>query len=339
MDELSGASEDMLVQKLVKLCPDSTVEDWGEKGPARRVGTGSSAGAGAGAGATSPVAGGTAGGSLLSTLQADPNFLAELVGLGIPEATARRALLATGNRSLEAATEMAFTLATEGEEAAQRLAAEKASSAALETCDAASGTCSLPPTDTGSQLATLEEIQRKLAAAREQKRLEQEKRQQESERARITSGKKAQEDQEQFAHEQSLRDIDESRREAIAEAQWRKDVMEKIRLQQLERETGIRGDALEAPPEQTALPRYTPPAEGPCQLQIRLPDGSRLTHTFSAADSVQTVANWIEQNHPRFALFFLQTPPPVTQFIGEKVYTTLSQAGLAPRGVLILKTT
>ncbi|MDP2437373.1 MAG: hypothetical protein Q8P67_16640 [archaeon] len=312
VDELEGADEEAFLRLLAKHSPNSTQPVWEDLGAGRKAGTGAAERGRNGA------------------AHASAELLGQLLELGIPEDVARRACIQTGNVGLEQAVAAAFaggsdaggTIEVSDDEPVIGLGGR------------------IPPS--AEMVAAAEkraqELQERAKKLREEKRLEEERRQDAAEIARIQSGKKAQDDKEKFQGEQARRDIDEAKREQMAEALWRRQVLEKIALQQAQRETD-RLDARMAvtSAEPAAAPRYDASAHQKCDLQIRLPDGSRLRHTFDASDSVQTVQEWIQSNHPALGIFTLQTPLPVVQFVGSQLYTTLSQAGLAPRGVLVLK--
>ncbi|XP_060070894.1 UBX domain-containing protein 1-like [Ylistrum balloti] len=93
---------------------------------------------------------------------------------------------------------------------------------------------------------------------------------------------------------------------------------------------------------QTAAAQPTPaaPAEkktyNDCQLQIRLPGGDTMNHTFSAKEPLAAVRLYIEMNKPEFGAFNLRQNFPPKVYQAEDYEKPLDQLGLVPRANLLV---
>jgi thiol-disulfide isomerase/thioredoxin len=262
-------------------------------------------------------------------VDANESLVEQLLELGIDRDVAVRACIQCNNAGFEEAVEFAFGNAMIDDDASTSSAATTTTTTTTTTMAA----------EEREQRAL--ELQKKLAEERQRQRELDEKRAQLREIERIKSGKDAQELKEQFDAEQSQRDVDEQRRELEAERAYRRQVLTKIRLAKQQRAKDKQSSLLENVPAADvplAAPTIDTSSHSTCKLQIRLPSGKRETHTFKADDTIANVIAWLESNVADMpSLFVLQTTMPVTKFIGDKVYTTLLDAGLTPRGMLVCK--
>lgn len=343
--EIRGLDEEGFLATLNRLSPESTSADWSDFGSGRTLGSNrEGVSVAARAAGLMPKA---APAQLPKPEEAqaegtcqpvpDAEMLACVCALDVPEHLAYRALVETNNESVEAAVNRAFELMDEAASAVHDDDQEYVCGPDGCSIEAPSATPVSDDTRSAEEIAA--EFQVRAQQRRDEARRADETKKQESERQRIDAGKKAQEEKEKFDQEQKLRDYDESRREAELDAQWRREVLAKIKRQQQQREMDARSSLLEAAPAvEPVAPRYNPSAHATAELQIRMPDGSRLRNKFQSSDTIQTVQNWIDVNHAPSGLYYLQTPAaPVQLFQGDKIFTTLGAAGLAPRGVLVLK--
>ena len=74
-----------------------------------------------------------------------------------------------------------------------------------------------------------------------------------------------------------------------------------------------------------------------CTLQLKLSNGTALIAAFSGAETLQTVHDHVEACHEKHPYFTLCANYPYVEFTGEKLNTTLADAGLLPRASLFLK--
>ncbi|OWF46591.1 UBX domain-containing protein 1-like [Mizuhopecten yessoensis] len=73
-----------------------------------------------------------------------------------------------------------------------------------------------------------------------------------------------------------------------------------------------------------------------CQLQIRLPGGDTINHTFSAKESLAAVRLYIQMNKPEFGAFNLRQNFPPKVYQPEDYEKPLDQLGLVPRANLLV---
>jgi hypothetical protein len=72
----------------------------------------------------------------------------------------------------------------------------------------------------------------------------------------------------------------------------------------------------------------------PAELQIRLPDGKTLKHTFNSRDTLGYVSKWVSTQTS--GSFLLALAYPRKQYVGELLNKTLEDEGLASRGQLLV---
>ncbi|XP_033736183.1 UBX domain-containing protein 1-like [Pecten maximus] len=73
-----------------------------------------------------------------------------------------------------------------------------------------------------------------------------------------------------------------------------------------------------------------------CQLQIRLPGGDTLNHTFSAKEPLAAVRLYIQMNKPETGAFNLRQNFPPKVYQQEDYEKPLDQLGLVPRANLLV---
>jgi len=111
-----------------------------------------------------------------------------------------------------------------------------------------------------------------------------------------------------------------------------------MRIDRLNREAEEkkrRGEVVPQLPEQPKEPAVKKDYNT-CTIQIRMPDNSRLQSDFKPDDTIEAVLTYVNSNRKdgRRPLV-LSTSYPKVLFNGELVHTTLTDAGLVPRGMLI----
>jgi len=271
----------------------------------------------------------------------NPELLSALLEFGIEEPIARKAAAqCASSDNLTKAVEVAF-----------QMAAQQTTNASISMSDDQPSAPSLSNMDDTQRKALIErqekKLQKKIQKIKAHRQAEAQRRAEQAEIARIQSGKSAQELREQLSAEQAMRDVDYAKREKQREREYRKSVEAKIRREQVARRlakkqksSGAGSTSTTTTTTTSVMPTHKVDVKKhpDCKLQIRLPTGKRLVHTFRSTDTIATVIEWIEQQNVLTSpLFYLQTPVPVEQFKGDKIYTPLSDTGLPPRGVLVLK--
>jgi hypothetical protein len=105
------------------------------------------------------------------------------------------------------------------------------------------------------------------------------------------------------------------------------------------------GKKTEAPATSVGTPATAAPAAPlkeykECRLQIRLPDGSTLTHVFGATEALSAVRQYVELNRKDGALpsapFKFMTSFPKKEFSLMDMNKPLCELGLVPSAVLIV---
>ncbi|CAB3222635.1 unnamed protein product [Arctia plantaginis] len=192
-----------------------------------------------------------------------------------------------------------------------------------------------------AQLALLEERMK-------QKRKEREEREKaealERERVRIKSGKEMQDARLRLQEQEMQKLVEQRRREKV------EDMMARNRVRaQIEADKQARKLAAGGQPPAAAAPAPAPPPitnnPGPkvtyeqARIQIRLPDGKTLSHTFAAKEQLAAVRLYLQINAQEFAEedgFKLMTTFPKKIFTTEDYDKPLDLLGLVPSAVIIV---
>ncbi|XP_044753966.1 UBX domain-containing protein 1-like [Coccinella septempunctata] len=185
----------------------------------------------------------------------------------------------------------------------------------------------------------------KIEAKLRQRRLEREAKEKEEElekeRNRIRSGKELLEAKKKHEELEMKKILDQRRREKEEEKIARQRVKEQIEQDKLARKAKYSNQPMEVETPKAAVPtiaatksvtNYTE-----VRLQIRLTNGSALTHTFLAKEPLSAVRLYVEMNrNDGEGPFNLMTNFPKKIFTSEDYEKPLDTLGLAPSAVLIV---
>lgn len=196
-----------------------------------------------------------------------------------------------------------------------------------------------------AQLSLLEEKMK-------QKRKEREEREKaealEKERLRIKSGKDLQDARLRLQEQEMQKLVEQRRREKIEDQKARERVRAQIEADRQARKLAQSGQSSEpqpvlaAPPPAAAAAPAVPAAKAnyeQARIQLRLPDGQALAHTFSAKEQLAAVRLYLQMNNQEFAEkdnFKLMTTYPKKIFTSDDYDKPLELLGLVPSAVIIV---
>ncbi|XP_063822764.1 UBX domain-containing protein 1 [Ostrinia nubilalis] len=192
-----------------------------------------------------------------------------------------------------------------------------------------------------AQLALLEERMK-------QKRKEREDREKaealERERLRIKSGKDLQDARLRLQEQEMTKLVEQRRREKIEDQKARERVRAQIEADKQARKLAASGGAAPAPAPVPAAPPVAACAPAPrgsyeqARIQLRLPDGKALAHTFGAKEQLAAVRLYLQINAQEYAQqdFKLMTTFPKKIFTSEDYEKPLESLGLVPSAVIIV---
>jgi len=187
--------------------------------------------------------------------------------------------------------------------------------------------------------AALEKIQQRIAEKKKEEEIESERSEVQREKQRRFEGKEAQAAKDQWEKAEAERNAAIKKAEKERDRIAREKVLENMRIDRLNREAEEkkrRGVVVEQQPEQPKEP-VVKKDYNTCTIQIRMPDNSRLQSDFKPDDTIETVLTYVNANRKdgKGRPLVLSTSYPKVSFTGELVHTTLTDAGLVPRGMLI----
>ncbi|KAL6069331.1 RING-type domain-containing protein [Balamuthia mandrillaris] len=259
--------------------------------------------------------------SLFDSVQPDVNLLSQLVEMGFPPERARMALQAVHNKHLAAA--MDWLLEHPQQEEEQRLSSAPASTTTNSTPTTATATTT--STTPSPAFAVTSHNSHAVTTKEEQERRDREERQ----RAKELEAAKL-EKQRALAEKERIR-------QRIAE--MKKERQQKYNRRSASETNNDTSSSSMAPSSTTTSSTTTTTsatrASGPALIQIRLPSGEALRHTFQAEDSLACVQSLVCERLGKDATeFTLLQPVPRKEFTQEMMNMTLAEAELAPRGAL-----
>ena len=284
--------------------------------------------------------------------QTAPNpLLAELLAMGFEERKILAALRATGGKDVDLATNYIIEHMDDEEEEekgkGKGKGAEPPAMMDLTEDDevneqkSATSNSELTPEEFKRQQELVEEKLRKMREQREQEEVD---RQVNDKKKEIALAKKMQEERErnrdkklQLEIEKQKAEKQEAKRRKL-ELQMRMEWDRKERLSNAKPAGTYVGEALSVRKvEEGSGSVYKSPV-GTCQLQVRLPSGEKMQQEFKSEDTIKTVHDYIKRNRSdrMTGPFVLMTTFPRKTFDGEALKTTLQDAGLTPRGVLVV---
>ncbi|KAI9332245.1 ubiquitin-related domain-containing protein [Obelidium mucronatum] len=189
----------------------------------------------------------------------------------------------------------------------------------------------------------LEQLKIKMAEKKEQKRLQEIEENKAKEKVRRTTGKEMVEIKEKLAELEMKKAADAKKREKeedrIAKAKIKaqieldkRDRAARMEKEKLERQ-GLQAPALVAPVAAAAASAAGPKEYAEARIQLRLPTGGPITHTFKSSDTLKTVYAFVsEQTGATQGTFKLATTFPRKVLDDES--KTLKELGLAPSAAL-----
>jgi len=192
----------------------------------------------------------------------------------------------------------------------------------------------------------LQRLNERLQKLREDKQKQEEQDELTKEKARRDEGKKTIENMEEWKKKKDEAEARKIARERKEAEDYSNKLKEKVRLEKLARQQKLKGEAPQPTPlvsqpkqEQPQIPVKPTVAKeyDDCQLQIRLTNGQVLKATFKPSETIGSVVNYIEKNrtdgnNP----FTVMTTFPRKVFSPQDMNITLVDAGLVPRGVLVV---
>ncbi|CAH1646462.1 unnamed protein product [Spodoptera littoralis] len=191
-----------------------------------------------------------------------------------------------------------------------------------------------------AQLMLLEERMKQKRKEREEKEKAEAL---ERERIRIKSGKEMQDARQRLQEQEMQKLVEQRRREKIEDQKARERVRAQIEADKQARKLAAGGQ----PPVVVAPAAVVPPPSVPApkvayeqaRIQIRLPDGKALAHTFGAKEQLAAVRLYLQMNAAEYAQqdsFKMMTTFPKKIFTSEDYDKPLDLLGLVPSAVIIV---
>ena len=258
-------------------------------------------------------------------LNVNPVFLEQMCNeMGFPKIRAEKALIITGNKSLERAIEWCFEHADDIDidEPLQVVTKEGAPKKKL------------APEEAKKKAEELYERARK-------KRAEEDKKEAiEREKNRLRSGKEVTAAKAKLEEENRRRAVEEKKREkreAMLEKQRIRQMLEADKQRRRERFNmpGAASSSRAAPAPTTRAPPSQPKASGG-KIQFRMPDGSRVEGDFTAEQKMGDLVTFLQSKNPDLdgkTIKFSQQYPRKT-YSSSDYETALGELKLLPRGAL-----
>ncbi|CAK1600659.1 unnamed protein product [Parnassius mnemosyne] len=194
-----------------------------------------------------------------------------------------------------------------------------------------------------AQLALLEERMKQKRKEREEKEKAEAL---ERERLRIKSGKDLQDARQRLQEQEMQKLVEQRRREKIEDQKARERVRAQIEADKQARKLAALGRTEAPAPAPAAAPPAAPAAPaGPAvayeqaRIQLRLPDGNSLAHTFGAKEQLAAVRLYLQMHAQEFAQqdnFKLMTTFPKKVFTSDDYEKPLESLGLVPSAVIIV---
>lgn len=202
----------------------------------------------------------------------------------------------------------------------------------------------IKPLTSEEKAAKLKDIEDKMKQRRSEREAQEKEEAVQREKLRRRQGQEIQETKAKH-DEMEMKKIAEQRRlDKLEEKAAKQRVLDQIARDKAERAAKF-AKKTDAPPPPVTPPVPVVPA-GPkkeydeCRLQIRLPDGSALTHAFGVKEELSAVRLYVELNRKdgalRSAPFKLMTNFPKKVFSLTDMTKPLCELGLVPSAVLIV---
>jgi len=188
----------------------------------------------------------------------------------------------------------------------------------------------------------LEKLQERMKQKRLEKEEEEKKEQIQREKQRRHQGRDLGAAKQKLEEAEMRKIAEERRREKMEEKLARQRVKEQIEKDKRDRAAKFAKEKQEvpaAPAAASASPAPAAPKEyTDCRLQIRLPDGSALTHTFGAKEPLSAVSLYVRLNRKDGSdvPFSLMTSFPRKVFNSSDLEKPLDSLGLVPSAVIMV---
>lgn len=254
-------------------------------------------------------------------LKVDQALLEKMLEMGFPQVRAEKALILTGNKSLEPAMEWCFEH--------------------MDDPDIDEPLQMVKEDGTAKEVLSPEERKKRaneaLLKAR-QKRVEMDKQAEiERERDRIRSGKEVLEAKRQHEENERKRAVEKKRKEKREAALQKKRVQELVAADRAARREkyGKKKDEVVEQPKEAPKPKPAPPPPTGGKLQLRFSDGSRMDQHFEPEHTLKDVVDAVvKEKGVSEARVTLSTMYPKRTFGVDEYGGTLVELKLLPRGVL-----
>ncbi|XP_073521421.1 UBX domain-containing protein 1-like [Phyllobates terribilis] len=284
--------------------------------------------------------------------------LESLIEMGFPPSRAEKAVAATGNQGIESAMDWLMEHEDDPDIDEPTVLDTKEVAGGQEPQEMDTGS---PEMDASSERASLTEEEKErqtrrmmeLIAQKQQERGEREKRERiEQEKQRRKQGQELSVIRQKMQEQEMQKAAEDRRKEKQEERMARERVKEKIARDKAERARRYGGSTSDpiSPPAESPLAAPAPSPSSPvqepltkkeydeCRIQVRLLDGTALSHTFGAREQLAVVRLYVELNWPGGpeGPFNLLTSFPRRVFTEEDMEKPLQELGLVPSAVLIV---
>eukprot|EP01101_Sappina_pedata_P004750 TRINITY_DN204_c0_g1_i1.p1 TRINITY_DN204_c0_g1~~TRINITY_DN204_c0_g1_i1.p1 ORF type:complete len:430 (+),score=165.00 TRINITY_DN204_c0_g1_i1:23-1312(+) len=268
--------------------------------------------------------------------EADPILKEQMIEMGFLESQVIQSLIATNNVGIDNAMEWIVMNPTqEQQEFQQKISSEDTQM----SDDAPTPVKARTPEEIEAQTKLINE---KAAELRKKKAEDEWKRDNERELTRLRSARDASEAKAKFEDSRRQKEIENFKKEQLEKKREQEDARRRVEQNKLNRKTEAERQSLlqqqqQQQQQQTIIPvqrkEYTE-----CDIQIRDLSGDIILSKFKPQDTLGDVLNHaisLVKNDK----ITLMTPYPRKTFAGEDLKITLLDAGLVPKGVVILTRT
>jgi len=191
----------------------------------------------------------------------------------------------------------------------------------------------------------LEALQGLIKERKAAKAVQQEQEELQKEKQRRVDQKEFQAAKQKFKEEQDRRETEKKQREKMEAQQHLEELRKQIAEEKRQRELASTGQQTPAQPtpQPATAPQPTKVAKKPheydeCTIQVRLTNGARLECKFKPTDTLSQLFDYVQKNRKDgsgpFSL--VMSSPPRKTFTPDMGSTTLLEADLVPRALLIL---
>ncbi|KAJ3314697.1 hypothetical protein HDV04_005703 [Boothiomyces sp. JEL0838] len=283
--------------------------------------------------------------------------------MGFPEAKVLKALKKTKNAGLQPA--MDWILAhqdepdVESEEDDGEITADQQTAQSLKCDDCgkllrdvhavktghvnfSESTAQIKPLTDEEKKQKIKELETRIAARREEKRLEREQEARQKETIRRATGVEMQLIKEKLQQEEMQKQVEARKRQKEEDRIAKERVRKQLEADKLERQRQAeeRKRLAEGKPlavQQPAAPVVQQPTKDyqEARIQIRVPNGAPITKVFNAEDKLSVVYEFVKSQYPND--FKLMQTFPRKVLDGPSLNQTLKELGLVPSAALVVQ--